>query len=156
MSAYQPEWLCKEIVDGAHDAVILADRDGVIRLWNAGAEAMFGYRADEAVGRTLDLIIPERLRARHWEGWHAAMARGSTEYGDRTLAVPGERRDGSRVSLEFTIGLIRDSAGEIAAVSAILRDVTERFERDRERQRRLAAAEGGGSRPLSGRSPAGG
>jgi PAS domain S-box-containing protein len=148
--------LAAQIVATAGDAVIVADAAGSIVLWNPAAERLFGHPAADAVGQSLDLIIPERLRARHWEGWHAAMARGSTEYGDRTLAVPGERRDGSRVSLEFTIGLIRDSAGEIAAVSAILRDVTERFERDRERQRRLAAAEGGGSRPLSGRSPAGG
>ena len=88
MAEHPHEWLCRQIVDEAQDAIILADRDGVIRLWNSGAEAMFGYRATEALGRTLDLIIPERLRARHWAGYREAMATGATRYANQVLAVP--------------------------------------------------------------------
>ncbi len=69
MPTYRREWLCQQIVEASQDVVIFADRDGIIRLWNAGAEAMFGYRAEEAIGQTLDLIIPEQLRGRHWDGY---------------------------------------------------------------------------------------
>ena len=91
MSAYPHEWLARQIVDQAPDAIVFADRDGVIRLWNAGAEAMFGYGVDEAVGQTLDLIIPERLRARHWTGFNNTMATGVTRYARQVLAVPAIR-----------------------------------------------------------------
>ena len=78
MSIDTHAWVCQQIVDQAQDAMIFADGDGVIRLWNVGAEAMFGYRAEEAVGRTLDLIIPAPLRARHWAGYREVMATGVT------------------------------------------------------------------------------
>ena len=78
MSTETHAWVCQQIVDQAQDAMIFADRDGVIRLWNAGAEAVFGYRTEEAVGRTLDLIIPTQLRARHWAGYRQVMATGPT------------------------------------------------------------------------------
>jgi len=135
-------WLCQQIVDHAHDAVIFADRDGVIRLWNAGAEAMFGYTAAEALGQSLDLIIPERQRERHWEGYRRVMATGMTKYaGDQMLAVPGMRKDGSRISLEFRIVLVRDERGAILGVGAVMRDVTARWQRERELRERLAALE---------------
>jgi PAS domain S-box-containing protein len=141
MTAYPPDWLCKEIVEQAHDAIIIADRDGVIRLWNPGAEAMFGYRADEAVGQTLDLIIPERLRARHWEGYRASMATGATRYARQVLAVPAIRKDGSSISVEFTIALLHEPAGTLLGPAAIVRDVTARWERERALQKRVAALE---------------
>jgi PAS domain S-box-containing protein len=96
------EWLCQQIMDNARDAFVLTDRDGIIRLWNAGAEAMFGYWADEALGHTLDLIIPEHLRERHWAGYHKAMTTGATRYDRELLAVPARRKDGTRLSLEFS------------------------------------------------------
>ena len=92
MPTYPHEWLARQIVDQAPDAIVFADRDGVIRLWNAGAEAMFGYGVDEAVGQTLDLIIPERLRSRHWTGFHKTIATGVTRYARQVLAVPATRR----------------------------------------------------------------
>ena len=103
MSTDTHAWVCQQIVDQAQDAIIFADRDGVIRLWNAGAEAIFGYRAEEAVGRILDLIISTQLRARHWAGYRQVMATGVTRYGREVLAVPALRKDGTRLSLEFTI-----------------------------------------------------
>ena len=141
MSTDSHAWLCQQIVDHAQDAMIFADRDGVIRLWNAGAEAIFGYRAEEAVGRTLDLIIPAPLRARHWAGYRQVMATGVTRYGREVLAVPALRKDGTRLSVEFTIILLRDAAGDLLGPAAILRDVTARWHRDKALKERLAALE---------------
>jgi PAS domain S-box-containing protein len=142
MPAPTHDRLCREIVDHAGDAIVLADRDGMVRLWNARAEAMFGYRADEAIGRPLDLIIPDRLRDRHWAGYRTTMATGTTRYGDgAVLAVPAVRKDGSALSIEFTIALLRGSEGEPLGALAVIRDVTERWERDRELRKRLAALE---------------
>jgi PAS domain S-box-containing protein len=141
MSTDTHAWLCQQIVDQAQDAMIFADRDGVIRLWNAGAEAIFGYRAEEAVGRTLDLIIPAHLRARHWAGYRQVIATGITRYGREVLAVPALRQDGTRISLEFTIILLRDAAGDLLGPAAIIRDVTARWQRDKALKERLAALE---------------
>lgn len=135
------DWLCRQIVQNAQDAIVFADRDGIIRLWNAGAEAMFGYRAEEAVGQTLDLIIPERLRARHWEGYRKVMATGVTRYGGEALKVPGIRKDGARISLEFTIVLLRAETGNLLGPAAIIRDVTARWQQEKTLRERLAAVE---------------
>jgi PAS domain S-box-containing protein len=133
--------LCREIVDGAPDAIVFADRDGVIRLWNAGAEAMFGYGVDEAVGQTLDLIIPERLRARHWTGFNNTMASGVTRYARQVLAVPAIRKDGTSISVEFTVALLHEPSGALVGITAIIRDVTARWEEERSLKKRLAALE---------------
>lgn len=136
-----PDGLCRRLVAESRDAIIFADREGVIRLWNAGAAAIFGFREQEALGRSLDLIIPENLRARHNEGFQRVMVGGATRYAVELLAVPGLRKDGRRVSLEFTITLVRDDRGNILGAGAIIRDVTARWERDKELQKRLAALE---------------
>lgn len=140
-----PDWTVEElshrIVAESQDAIIYADRDGVIRLWNAGAEVMFGHPASTAVGQTLDLIIPENLRERHWEGYRRVMASGETKYGRELLSVPGIRADGSRISLEFSIAMLHDADGGLAGIAAVLRDVTERRQADRELRQRLATLE---------------
>jgi PAS domain S-box-containing protein len=141
MQSYPHEWLCQQIVDGTQEAIIFADQDGVIRLWNIGAEAMFGYSAAEAIGQSLDLIIPERQRGRHWEGYHKVMATGVTRYGKELLAVPAMRKDGTRISLEFTIVLVRDGAGQLIGTAALIRDVTARWQQERAFKERLAALE---------------
>jgi len=135
--------LCREIVDGIGDAVVFADREGIIRLWNGGAERVFGYTAGEAVGRSLDLIIPEGLRKRHWEGYFRVIESGVTRYGAEPLAVPGVRKDGSRISLEFSIALLRDGTA-VTGAAAVLRDVTARWLKDKELRERLKALEAGG------------
>ena len=137
------DWLCRRLVAESRDAIIFADKDGLIRLWNAGAEAMFGYRAAEMEGQSLDRIIPEALRARHNEGFRRALAAGESRYAADLLAVPGLRKDGSRLSLEFTITLIKDGAGEVLGAAAILRDVSIRWQREREMKKRLAELEAG-------------
>jgi PAS domain S-box-containing protein len=141
MQEYTSEWLSRQIVDGTMDAIIFANRDGKIELWNLGAEIIFGYSADEAIGQSLDLIIPEKLRARHWDGYHKVMATGSTRYGKDLLAVPAMRKDGTRISIEFSILLVRSSTGEVIGSAAIVRDVTARWQKEKELQSRLAALE---------------
>ena len=131
------EWLCRQIVDGTQDAIIFANRDGQIELWNSGAESIFGYSEEEAIGRSLDLIIPEKLRTRHWDGYRKVMATGSTPYGRELLAVPAMRKDGTRISIEFSIVLVRSSDGEILGSAAIIRDVTARWQKERELRDRL-------------------
>jgi PAS domain S-box-containing protein len=129
------------LVAGTDHAVIVAGVDGLIRFWNPAAEAMFGHSRDEAVGQSLDLIIPEKLRGRHWDGYRRVMETGETEYGGRTLAVPALRSDGTRISVEFTATLLRDAAGAIDGIGAILRDVTAQWEERRALNRRLAELE---------------
>jgi PAS domain S-box-containing protein len=136
-----PGWLHRRIVEEMPEAVIFADREGVIRLWNRGAAAMFGYPAAEALGQSLDLIIPERFRARHWDGYRQVMATGVTSYGERLLAVPAMRRDGQRISIEFSIALLKDERGEVAGAAAVVRDVTARWQAERDLRKRLAALE---------------
>lgn len=136
-----PEWLFEQIVNNTGDAIIFADRDGVIRLWNSGAEAIFGYHADEALGRTLDLIIPERYRERHWTGYRRVLATGVTRYGRELLAVPSQRKDGTPISLEFSLALMADGHGGYLGAAAIIRDVTERWRRERESKERLSQLE---------------
>ncbi len=142
MSASVNETLAQQITAATPDAVIFADRDGVVRLWNAGAENMFGYSAAEALGQTLDLIIPERLRPRHWEGYRRVMETGVSRYsGSDLLAVPAVRKDGVRISLEFSIALVCDSEGRVVGAGAILRDVTKRWREEKALKERLATLE---------------
>ncbi len=135
------DWLAQAIVRGSPDAIVFADLEGIIRGWNAAAERMFGYAASEAVGRSLDIIIPQNLRARHWTGYHEVMRTGITRYGAEVLSVPALRKDGTRLSLEFGVALVRDPGGEIDGIVATLRDVTERWRRDKEIRERLGRLE---------------
>lgn len=139
--AADQEWLYRRIVEESQIGILYADREGLIRLWNAGAEAMFGFRAEEVLGKSMDLIIPERQRPRHWEGWARVMETGVTRYGREVLAVPAMRKDGSRISIEFNILLLRASTGEILGAAATIQDVTERWQQQKELKSRLAALE---------------
>jgi PAS domain S-box-containing protein len=143
MTTYTHEWLCQQIVENAQDAVIFADREGVIRLWNTGAEYIFGFSPEEAMGQTLDLIVPEKLQERHWEGYHKVMATGVTKYGSDLLAVPAMRSDGSRISVEFTVILLSNEKGRPLGTAALIRDVTERWQEEKKLKKRLAALETG-------------
>jgi PAS domain S-box-containing protein len=121
--------LAEAILSANSDAIVAADKEGVIVFWNPGAERIFGYASTDAIGRSLDIIIPTRLRKRHWDGYHRVMKTGKSRYGHGDiLAVPGIRKDGKEISIEFTVILMRGETGELFGLVAILRDVTKRFE----------------------------
>jgi len=139
-------WLAEQIVQENSDAIMFADYEGNIRLWNKGAEVMFGYSAAEAEGQSLDLIIPENLRGRHWEGYHKVMASGVTRYGTELLSAPGIRKDGTRLSLEFSMVIVRDENGAVLGTGAVIRDITARFQKEKALKERLKVLEGDGAR----------
>jgi PAS domain S-box-containing protein len=131
--------IAKSLLQTRSDAIIAADRDGIIRFWNPGAERIFGHAAADAIGHSLDLIIPERLRGRHWQGYGGTVATGKSRYGEGDLlSVPALRKDGATISIEFTIVPLRDTSSAITAIVAVIRDVTKRFEEVRQLKRRLA------------------
>ena len=138
-----------QLLQDSPDAILIADRDGAIRFWNSGAERMFGHTATEALGQSLDLIIPENLRARHWQGYFRVMNTGQTKYLTEKLTSPGVRKDGSRLSLEFSMVLLRDEQGGIEGCVTIMRDVTARWQKEKELKERLATCE----KQLSASSP---
>jgi PAS domain S-box-containing protein len=141
LERFRDEPLEVALVANTDHAVIVADADGVICFWNPAAERIFGHSRSDALGETLDIIIPDKLRARHWAGYRRVMETGETDYAGRTLAVPAVRRDGVRISVEFTVTLLRDATGAIQGVGAILRDVSAKWEEERSLHRRLGELE---------------
>jgi len=131
----------KKIIDLAPDAVVFSDREGIIRLWNRGCELIFGFSAQEALGQTLDLIIPDKLRNRHWDGYWKVMESGVTRYGTELLSVPACHKDGRRLSCAFSIVMLKDEDGKALGVASIMRDVTEMFEKTKSLQKRVAELE---------------
>lgn len=132
---------CTQLVASIGDAVVASDADGRIVLWNAGAERMFGHTEAEALGQSLDLIIPERLRRRHNEGYEKSMATGTTKYGNDLLRVPALHKDGRQLSIAFTVAMLFDDAHKVKAIVAVIRDETNRFNEDRALRKRLAELE---------------
>jgi PAS domain S-box-containing protein len=131
----------QQIIENSQDAILFADRDGIVNLWNSGAEAIFGYKAEEIQGKNLDLIIPEKLRQRHWKGYQRVMKTGETGYGKELLKVPAIRKDGRTISVEFTILLVRNHQNEIIGTASIIRDVTERWKQEKELKKKLKLIE---------------
>ena len=130
---------CQTLAREAPDAIIYADAEDFIRFWNRGAERIFRFEEAEVIGKSLDIVIPENLRKRHWDGYTETMRSGKTRYGaGDILAVPALRKDGTRVSIEFTIIPFRDGAGRMVGIAAILRDVTKRFEEMKALRQQLA------------------
>jgi PAS domain S-box-containing protein len=135
-----PAHFADRLVSGMSDAVVYADAEGVIRLWNRGAARIFGFAESEVLGGSLDIIIPQGLRERHWQGYRATMRTGQSRYGDgHILSVPALRKDGARISVEFTIVPFTDDSGQIIGIAAVMRDATARFEELRALRRQLAA-----------------
>jgi PAS domain S-box-containing protein len=131
-------WFAEALIANMPDAVVYADREGTILYWNGGAGRIFGYTAAEAVGQSLDLIIPEGLRERHWVGYRATMRTGRTRYGDgQTLSVPAIRKDGKRISVAFTIVPFVDDKDALIGIAAVMRDVSAQFEETRVLRREI-------------------
>ena len=131
----------KQLVEALSDAVIVADPSGAIRFWNPPAERLFGFTEAEALGNSLDLIVPERFRERHWAGYNKAMASGQTRYAHDVLRVPAVHKDGRPLSIAFTVGLLRGPQGNVTGILAVIRDETARFAEDQNLRKRLVELE---------------
>ena len=123
------------------DAVVVSDAEGSIKLWNPAAERMFGFTEQEALGQSLDLIIPQRLQQRHWDGYRKTMETGQTRYGNDVLKVPAVHKDGRALSIAFTVALLHSADGALTGIVAVIRDETSRFQEDRNLRKRLAELE---------------
>ena len=130
-----------ELVSAVGDAIVVCDASGAITLWNPAAERMFGFSEAEALGQSLDLIIPERMRGRHWEGYHKTMETGITRYGSDVLRVPAIGKQGRALSIAFTVAMLFAADGKVSSIAAVMRDETSRFNSDRELRKRLAELE---------------
>ncbi|MBU3637430.1 PAS domain S-box protein [Polynucleobacter sp. es-MAR-4] len=130
-----------QLIDCVGDAVIVADAHEKIVLWNAAATRIFGYSEAEALGNTLDLIVPERQRQKHNEGYSKSMETGTTRYGTSLLKVPAKHKDGRTLSIAFTVGMLFDEKHQANGVAAVIRDETERFAEERALKKRLSDLE---------------
>jgi PAS domain S-box-containing protein len=133
-----------QLVRDLADAVIICDARGDIVFWNEAATAVFGWVADDVMGKSLDVIIPQRLQGRHWKGYHEVMATGHTEYGDRLLEVPAQHKDGHSISIAFTVSLLAGpEKTKPLGIAAVIRDDTKRFQERRELKAQLAKLSSG-------------
>jgi PAS domain S-box-containing protein len=123
--------LAELILDQTADAMIYADRSGTIARWNPAACALFGYSAEDAVGQSLDLIIPEHLRAAHWRGFETAVAKGVLKLQGSPTLTRALHKSGRKLYVEMTFAIVKDAAGEVLGSVAMARDVTERVARER-------------------------
>ncbi|MGH1571666.1 PAS domain-containing protein [Methylobacterium sp. P31] len=129
------------LVEAIGDAVVVSDPDGAITVWNPAAERIFGFTAGEALGQSLDLITPERHRRRHWEGYAKTMRTGVTRYGAETLRVPALHKNGSQLSIAFTVGMVRDASDRVTGIVAVIRDETARWAEEKRLRQRVAELE---------------
>ncbi|WP_372825673.1 PAS domain-containing protein [Polaromonas sp.] len=132
---------CTQLVQAIGDAVVASDASGAIVLWNPAAERMFGFTESEALGKSLDIIIPQRQQQRHWDGYHQTMATGKTRYGNDVLRVPAVHKDGHGLSIAFTVALLHTPDNKISAIVAVIRDETSRFAEERNLKKRLTELE---------------
>ena len=131
----------QQVVEALGDAVVICDRDGEIRFWNVAAEHLFGFTKTDALGKSLDLIIPERLRERHWAGFTRTMATGHTRYQHDVLRVPAMHKDGRTLSIAFTAGLLLGAQRRVTGLVAVIRDETKQYAEERDLRKRLAELE---------------
>jgi PAS domain S-box-containing protein len=131
----------KQLVEAVGDAMMVADASGAITLWNPSAERMFGYTEAEAIGKSLDIIIPQRQQQRHWDGYHKTMETGKTRYGSDVLRVPAVHKDGHTLSIAFTVALLMSPENKVAGIAAVIRDESDRFAAERELRKRLMELE---------------
>ena len=131
----------KQLVEVIGDAVVVCDAAGAITVWNDAAVRMFGFTREDAMGKSLDIIIPERQRSRHWDGYHKTMSTGQTRYGSDLLRVPALHKDGHTLSIAFTVAMLHDEERKVTAIVAVIRDETVRWGEERELKARVAQLE---------------
>ena len=131
----------EELVHGLGDAVVISDATGIISYWNPAAERIFGFTQAEALGQSLDLIIPERLRKRHNDGYEQSMKTGTTRYGSQLLTVPALHKSGQPLSIAFSVSMLFDENQNATGVAAVIRDDTARFTEDRNLRKRIMELE---------------
>ena len=131
----------EQLVDAVGDAIVVCDAGGAITVWNPAATRMFGFSHDEAIGQSLDLIIPERQRQRHWDGYHKTMTTGQTRYGHDVLRVPALHKDGRPLSIAFTVAMLHAPDNSVSAIVAVIRDETVRWNEERVMRQRLRELE---------------
>jgi PAS domain S-box-containing protein len=140
-------WLAPAVIEHAADAIVFADVDGVIRMWNAAATKLFGFGPDETIGRGMDMIIPEHLREAHWKGFHNAMASGETRLGGQATLTRGLHKSGKRLYVEMSFAVVRDASDAVVGSVAVARDATARYEEERARRQAAARAPGSSTGP---------
>jgi PAS domain S-box-containing protein len=141
LSATEQPGLSQALIEHLADAVIFADPEGLIQVWNASAEAVFGYRADEVLGQRLDVLIPERLRSAHWAGFEAAVDTGQLKLGPGSMTTRSMHKDGRDLYVDMSFALVKDAAGQVLGSVAVARDITSRFRAQKESRKRLAELE---------------
>jgi PAS domain S-box-containing protein len=141
MSGSEQVDLSAALIEHLADAVIFADRDGVIALWNPGAQAVFGYAADEVLGQRLDMIIPDRLRGAHWAAFDAAIETGTMKHGRESMTTRSMHKDGRDLYLDLSFALVKAANGDVLGAVAVARDITSRFRAERESRLRMAELE---------------
>jgi PAS domain S-box-containing protein len=139
----------KQLVEALGDAIVIADASGAITLWNPAAERIFGFTESEALGKSLDIITPQRLQHRHWEGYRKTMASGVTRYGNDVLRVPAVHKDGHSLSIAFTVALLYADDKKVSSIVAVIRDETSRFEEERNLRKRITELEAQLVKPTS-------
>ncbi len=130
-----------QLVEAVGDAIVASDASGAICLWNPAAQRMFGFTEAEALGQSLDIIIPQRQQQRHWDGYNQTMATGKTRYGNDVLRVPAVHRDGHTLSIAFTVALLHTPDNKVSAIVAVIRDESSRFAEERALKKRLTELE---------------
>lgn len=130
-----------QLVEAVGDAIVVSDASGAITLWNPAAVRMFGFSEQEALGQSLDLIIPQRQQQRHWDGYHKTMQTGITRYGNDVLRVPAVHKDGHTLSIAFTVALLHGADKQVSAIVAVIRDETSRFAEERGLKKRITELE---------------
>ena len=131
----------RQLLMAIGDGVVVANTEGAIIFWNPGAERIFGYTESEALGKSLDIIVPERLRQRHWQGYDKTMHTGQTRYGSDLLKVPAQHKEGHALSIAFTVAMLHAADGKVSAIVAVIRDETRRWAEERDLRQRVKALE---------------
>ena len=135
----------RQLLMAIGDGVVVADENGKIVFWNPGAERIFGFSESEAIGQTLDLIVPERQRQRHWGGFEKTMQTGQTRYGNELLRVPALHKEGRPLSIAFTVAMLHAADGKVSAIVAIVRDETARWNEEQALRGRVDELEAKGA-----------